>query len=323
MEKPDLEFAPGTLLQRLKDSTKRARRLGAIHSIDTEQQLIEEGGVRFVVRSVSALARKDQARGSEAGKNGDGAGRENPFLPYDPDVFVANISPTHVGLLNKFNVIDHHLLIVTRAFEHQETLLSLNDFGALWTCMAEFDGLAFYNGGTIAGASQPHKHLQMLPLPLAGEGPGVAMEPILQAGGDKDTIHAVGGLPFAHAFTRLDPTLMDPTLSNQPSTANTLRQRYLAMLEGFALTTAEHDTDARKTKPYNLLVTRKWMLLVPRSRECFASISINALGFAGSLFVRDTAQVDMIRRHGPMTVLQTVGYPAGASFPAAEHVERQ
>ncbi|NIO40609.1 MAG: phosphorylase, partial [Burkholderiales bacterium] len=38
----------------------------------------------------------------------------NPFLPYGKDLFVSDISETHLALLNKFNVIDYHLLIVTR-----------------------------------------------------------------------------------------------------------------------------------------------------------------------------------------------------------------
>ena len=29
--------------------------------------------------------------------------------------------------------------------------------------LAEVEGLAFFNGGTVAGASQPHKHLQVVP----------------------------------------------------------------------------------------------------------------------------------------------------------------
>ena len=84
-------------------------------------------------------------------------------------MFVADISPTHVCLLNKFNVIDHHLLVVTRAFEEQDAAINAADFAALWVCMAEVDGLAFYNGGKLAGASQRHKHLQIAPLPW---GPG-------------------------------------------------------------------------------------------------------------------------------------------------------
>jgi ATP adenylyltransferase len=48
------------------------------------------------------------------------------------------------------------------------------------------------------------------------------------------------------------------------------------------------------------------MLLVPRSHECFETISVNALGFAGSLFVRDAEQLKTIDNRGPMTVLRRV-----------------
>ena len=102
----------------------------------------------------------------------------NPFLPYDADLWVTDISQTHICLLNKFNVIENHILVVTRVFEDQESLLTAEDFEAMWICMAEFDGLAFYNSGPIAGASQQHKHLQIVPLPLAPKG---LMGPIEEA----------------------------------------------------------------------------------------------------------------------------------------------
>jgi ATP adenylyltransferase len=51
------------------------------------------------------------------------------------------------------------------------------------------------------------------------------------------------------------------------------------------------------------------MLLVPRSAERVEGVSVNALGFAGSLFVRDAAHLAMIERLGPMTVLQRAGLP--------------
>jgi ATP adenylyltransferase len=52
------------------------------------------------------------------------------------------------------------------------------------------------------------------------------------------------------------------------------------------------------------------MLLVPRSEERVEGVSINALGFAGSLFVRDAAQMQVIERLGPMAALQRVALPA-------------
>ena len=57
---------------------------------------------------------------------------------------------------------------------------------------------------------------------------------------------------------------------------------------------------------YNLLVTREWMPLIPRRRERYEGISVNALGFAGSRFVPDDAQCEIVRRAGPRTVLAAV-----------------
>ena len=62
-------------------------------------------------------------------------------------------------------------------------------------------------------------------------------------------------------------------------------------------------------RPYNLLVTREWMLVVPRRRESFTTISVNALGFAGAMLVRDADEQETLRRAGPMVVLCAVAAP--------------
>ncbi len=288
----------GTLWPGIVRQTRHAIECGVLHSIKTEQEIVEDNGVRFLVRSVSSLARKDEERKQQAKEPKPLNKPANPFLPYDKDLFVTDISDTHLALLNKFNVIDHHLLIVTRAFEDQEVLLTLQDFEALWACMAEFEGLGFYNGGTIAGASQAHKHLQLVPLPLAGDGPAVPIAPLIESAGIHDTIGTIPGLPFVHAFARLEPT--------QTGQAMTTLERYRAMLAVVGIGQIEAGGERRQSAPYNLLVTRAWMLLVPRSREFFDSISVNALGFAGSFFVRNEQQLQAVKKHGPMTVLRGV-----------------
>ncbi|HET7366241.1 MAG TPA: phosphorylase [Burkholderiales bacterium] len=58
--------------------------------------------------------------------------------------------------------------------------------------------------------------------------------------------------------------------------------------------------------PYNLLATRRWMLVVPRRQERYETISVNALGFAGSLFVRNSTELEAVRRAGPVNVLRAV-----------------
>ena len=61
--------------------------------------------------------------------------------------------------------------------------------------------------------------------------------------------------------------------------------------------------------PYNLLVTPEWMLLIPRSREAFDGVSVNALGFAGALMVRDQLQLQQIEGAGPLSILRQVACP--------------
>ncbi|MDB9336759.1 ATP adenylyltransferase family protein, partial [Nodularia spumigena] len=228
--------------------------------------------------------------------------KTNPFLPYEQDLFVADISQTHVCILNKFNVVDYHLLIITRAFEEQEKLLTLEDFAAMWACLAEFEGLAFYNGGKIAGASQPHKHLQIVPLPLTPSGVQIPIEPLLKSAQFTDSVTTVPELPFIHALAKLDPNWSNSPLEAAAATL----ELYQSLLSAVGLEAVD---DNRQSGAYNLLATREWMLIVPRSHEHFDSISVNSLGFAGALLVRNEQQMQIIKEQGPMTILQNVALP--------------
>ena len=43
-----------------------------------------------------------------------------------------HLSETHTLLLNKFNVVPYHSLVVTRDFQHQTDPLNAADLGAAW-----------------------------------------------------------------------------------------------------------------------------------------------------------------------------------------------
>jgi ATP adenylyltransferase len=294
-------LAPGSLWPLVLARTAQAVACGAQQSIPTTAQVISDQGVDFLVRIVANLDRKRAA--AETAKIGTraAAGSPNPFLPYDEDLFVVDLSPSHLCLLNKFNVVDHHLLIVTRAFEDQETLLTLRDFEAMWTCMAEGQWLAFYNSGEIAGASQPHKHLQLVPLPLADGGVAIPIEAILPSL-DEGTVGAVPGLPFAHAL------VMDDFAKHPPKRAAEICSRhYDVMVRTLSLLNGTRPAEEPRLAPYNLLVTDRWMLLVPRAEEFFDTISVNALGFAGALLARNEHERAVLETHGPMTILRHLG----------------
>jgi ATP adenylyltransferase len=198
--------------------------------------------------------------------------RADPLGDYERDLFVADVGSTHYMLLNKYPVTAEHPLVVTRRFAPQEELLDADDFRALTTLLAGLDWLAFYNAGRVAGASQARKHLQLLPLPLAPDVPvPVPLEPLITR----------GALPFRHTVAAL------PSL-------DAMHRIYRELIA------------QSPAAPYNLLATRRWMLVVPRRQERYESISVNALGFAGSLFVRNAAELELMRRAGPMNVLRAV-----------------
>ena len=273
-EHPGHGAPDSALWRRVLAATAHARDRGALAPITTVCHLVEQGGIGFAVRLAEGLERKLVTTEVRRQHHID------PFLPYEEDLFVDMLSPTHVCLLNKFNVLDHHLLVVTRDYEDQDEPLTLADFEALWACMVEVDGLGFYNGGRLAGASQRHKHLQVVRLPLSPERE-LPVEALIA--GDRIA------LPLRHSFARL-PAICP---------ASELHARYQSMLREAAC----------ETGPYNLLVARGWMLLVPRSRATFEGIPVNSLAFAGALFVRDEEELRAVEHAGPMAVLRGVAFP--------------
>lgn len=291
----------------IRDRHDRALAAGALQPVATTARLIADGGMRFVVRVAVGLEEKAAAATAVPPRN--------PFLPYEEALFVAALPPDHVLLFNKFNVIDRHLLIVTRAFEDQETLLTPADWAALWCCLDDVGGLGFYNGGQAAGASQPHKHLQLVPLPLAAEGPALPLAPLLAEALPAEGPGRIAAFAFRHALARLDPRLRGAAAAARAAAC------YRALLAEIGIggdaTLADAATDgapggsaagapARQTAPYNLLVTREWMLIVARRQDALAGISVNALGFAGSLFVRNDADARRIETIGPLNLLAAV-----------------
>jgi ATP adenylyltransferase len=130
----------------------------------------------------------------------------------------------------------------------------------------------------------------------------VPIEPLLKSAQFQDSVTTVPGLPFLHALGKLDSGW-----SSAPLTAATATlELYYTLLSAVGLRAVE---DNRQSGAYNFLATREWMLIVPRSQEDFASISVNSLGFAGGLLVRNEEQMQLIKKQGPMTILKNVAVP--------------
>lgn len=296
---PELPKQGSALLRLVDECSANALSSGALKAIRTEHIMVHDAGIPFIVRWVSSLADKEAIlatpRPAHVSNTKQSGKVSNPFLPPEPALTLARIGPQHLCLLNKFPVIARHLLIVTRDFAEQSAPLDTADHAALGCVLDTVGGLGFYNGGTQAGASQRHKHLQWIPdSPL-----GARLEGLLA--GLRGHHHPAGqacfhpGLHFRHVFIRQQAALPP---------AERLRHAMQQACQALQL-----DAAASPMPAYNLLANREWLLLVPRSREDFEGISVNALGFATSLFVRHPGELSRIREIGPLAVLRAVAQP--------------
>ncbi|MGF1468633.1 MAG: phosphorylase [Sandaracinaceae bacterium] len=265
------------LTEAIQEAAERARSVGALDLLDSEVEVHEDGGVPFHLRVL---------RPSTAKRNGKASTHRAPrptqrLSPPDPQLHVRDVGDRHHVVLKKRPVLQNHALIVTKDFEEQESLLTEEDIGAANHVLEETDGLLYYNAGAMAGASLRHKHMQIVHLPI-GDGP--QRTPV-------DRVVGRGSLPFVHAVASWD------------SRASVCFRRYRALLSAI-----DRDRDGA---PYNLLMTRDWMLAVPRTIERFAGMSVNALSYAGSLLTRDRSELTTIKSAGPWRVLSQVAVGVG------------
>ena len=289
MADQDSLLTPGTLQAILWERTANARRCGTLEFLTTTTEVIEQDGVPFQVRVL-------ESSGTE---KIDKAARSNvdPFL-HDADLLLAPLSATHIALINKSSAVEHHLLIATRSFEDQRCQLTQKDCEALLIGLTEIDALCFYNAGHEAGANQTHKQLHLLPLDATIT--PLPIEPLLRFAQTDRMI--VPRLPFRHAYAAMDHDWTNPEKDSGAS----LHACYRKVLHAAGLSVDATSGSHGLTAPYNLLMTRKWMLVVPRAHACFQNILVDALGFVGMFLVKDRPQLATLRRFGPMTALQHV-----------------
>jgi len=223
-----------------------------------------------------------------------GGPKPNPFLPWEPALEIERLGQSHVVLLNKFPVQRGHLLLISQQWQPQSGWIQAGDWQAVAQMDADTPGLWFFNSCAAAGASQPHRHLQLLPrapqepsCPLAA-----AIAQQLTAG--------IRPWPWRYRISRREA-------SGGPEAAEELASLYHDQLSSLGLGTPEGDPAPRH--PYNLVFDRHWLMTVQRRQEHWAGFSVNALGFAGSLLLTERSDEAWLRQHGPLALLQAVATP--------------
>lgn len=271
----------GRLLQAALARSEAAEHSGALVPLHTER--VELAGCEpFVLRRLL----------SDTPKHLRSAGpKPNPFLPWDPELEVVRLSAEHVLILNKFPVQRGHVLLITQSWQPQAGWLQRSDWQALAAVEADTAGLWFFNSCAAAGASQPHRHLQLLPRSPQEVSCPLAASCIAQLEGSQPA------WPWQYRLSRRQ-------CFGTPDAAAELVELYRRHQLELGLGEPEHQV--QPLQPYNLLLDPQWFMTVVRTQEHWSGMSINALGFAGCLLVTPESDTDWLQRHGPLALLEAV-----------------
>lgn len=300
---------------------------------------------QFQLRYCPALAKKPRDTKPSAPK-------PDPFQDPSPDLLISEFpqnDPTHFLVLNKFPVIPNHFILATKAFKWQSDLLEKDDLRATFSCLKAWEAdaghgngtkklFAFFNSGDDSGASQPHRHLQFIPVEdMVQEADANNWRPLIDklpsaAGSKTYGCQSLPDLPIAHFYM---PLPSDPT-------PEVLHEIYLSLYEASVKAVGTF-TDTRRnncesgtriangpaTISYNLAMTTSTMMICPRRIECAVLplrpesrtdatdsglVSINGTILAGSLMVKAESEWDELRQSSTHleAILKSIAIPTQA-----------
>ncbi len=274
---------PELLWQAAVERSASAMASGALVPLSTELLPLGAHGPFVVRRLLSQTPKHLRSAGP----------KPNPFLPWDPELEVQRLGSTHLALLNKYPVQEGHILLISQQWQPQAGWLTSADWRAVAAIGADTGGLWFFNSCAAAGASQPHRHLQLLPRSSGALTCPLAPSIQAQLRGEQP--------PWPWRYS-ISPRLQ--ARAGVDAAAAELASLYHCHSATLELGTPQQDPAPRQ--PYNLLFDDQWFMTVRRTREHWAGFSVNALGFAGSLLLTDHSDQDWLERHGPLALLRAV-----------------
>lgn len=246
---------------------------GELLPLITNDLIIEQNGIEFIVNVETENMKV---------KHSPSVATHDPFVsPYNPSAYINTIGEQHVCLLNKFPIVVPHLLICAKNYIPQTSPLVLKDFEAWVQGITDDSVLGFFNSGAIAGSSQMHRHMQLIRTSLPLE------KTILQ-----------GLLPFKHDLIKFEYL-----------NAAELYQHYLSVMESMQLYMTSSINGLTECHPYNILLTQRWMLLIPRTKNQVGEIKGHGVNFIGRFLVSSTEQLEWLEKYGFERFLTDCGVP--------------
>ena len=212
----------------------------------------------------------------------------NPFNPWEKDLEIEKIGNNHQLILNKYPVQLGHILLITNDWKPQIGWLDIDDWLALKTVNNDTSGLWFFNSGPLSGASQPHRHLQLLRRS--------SQEIICPR---EKWILGIIEKPLKNKVYEKKIKVKKFNLSNN---AESLYKTYLEIANHIGL--GDPINNEIPLFPYNLLITNNWIAIIRRSKDYKLGFNINALGFAGYILITDNSNLLYLEKNGAEKLLE-------------------
>ncbi|KAH7402757.1 Ap4A phosphorylase-like protein II [Pyrenochaeta sp. MPI-SDFR-AT-0127] len=266
---------------------------------------------------------------------------ENPSL----DLHIADIpstNPTHLLVLNKFPIIAEHFILATKSNKKQTHVLEQDDLEATYACLKAWQEgpggeqkrlFAFFNSGDHSGASQPHRHLQFLPVEkmLDREAASswdlltdlILSESMINAKSAPEDLFQHPKLPFTH-FARSFNS--EPSGSHLFSIYNELYNAAKEAVDRFIVANPNelelHPIDGGDSPiSYNLAMTTSGMVVLPRRSEGtmlrgddgsnIGFVALNGTTLGGTMMVKYEEEWNEMRRKPKLLddILTAIGIP--------------
>ncbi|PSS38047.1 hypothetical protein PHLCEN_2v132 [Hermanssonia centrifuga] len=327
-----MSHTPAEIVAQLPERFDKARESGDVLFFPSTISKHQAHGVEFEIRLCPALQKKPSLPTPHFDANADERrailGKEgkkfDPFAPpYVPGLYLGDVKDEEEGveyavLFNKYAVVPHHILLITKEFHSQTSPLMPPDLVQTYLLLVAAHNagrrfFAFYNCGDLSGASQPHKHLQLIP--IEDNGPPVevlARRTVIET---LERPFSLQSLPYANHVRRFPAFLPTaPVDEIEP----TLSRAFLSLLD-LALSTYRRDpapstsATTMSTLSYNVILTLEHMHVIPRKAENYTlaetgdALSINSMGFAGCMLVKSERELEAVIKEGVGEILRGVG----------------
>ncbi|KAJ5760339.1 hypothetical protein N7520_007495 [Penicillium odoratum] len=270
--------------------------------------LVADQGMIFCFHIVQTLKNKPQADDavqvvhSSVDPHSGTFGPGSDIARDHPDVCITIVNETHYLVMNKFPVFRPMLLLLTvDSYRRQHESLDREDIAAGWRMICEMkeEHYVFFNCTVLAGSSRSHKHLQVVPAPGAHEGYGEGF----QFFPDYDSMPEEGPPGFVYFLHRFKNRVLS---DGRVQDSEYVLETYLRLLHQAREKLHVQDGDIC---PHNFVLTKRWMMVIPRKAKVFHGITANSAAMVGSVYLESEQQLDAWKEVGPMKVLASLGLP--------------